>query len=86
MYQKECGKCGWKSIASAEPGAYVGAVADLELHIKTMHSEPKASHNSTAEEYANATKLREVPASMDDALNNLSVVRYWAAPLSWRNS
>jgi hypothetical protein len=34
VFQKECSKCPWRSIASTDPGAYTGAVADLELHIK----------------------------------------------------
>ena len=75
VFQKECSKCTWKSIASTDPGAYMGAVADLELHIKSVHSESKASPNSAAEEYAIATRLRDIPASQDDALTNLSVVR-----------
>ena len=87
VFQKECTKCSWRSIASTDPGAYMGAVADLELHIKEAHGEVKNSSNSNAsDEYANATRLRDVPATQDDALNNLSVVRYWSAPLSWRQS
>ena len=86
VFQKECSKCPWRSIASTDPGAYTGAVADLELHIKEAHSEIKNTASSASEEYANATRLRDVPATQDDALNNLSVVRYWSVPLSWRNS
>ena len=86
IFQKECTKCTWKSIASTDSGAYMGAVADLELHMKSAHTESNSSANTAAEEYAVATRLRDVPATQDDALNNLSVVRYWSAPLSWRNS
>ena len=31
IFQKECSKCTWKSIASTDSGAYTGAVADLSL-------------------------------------------------------
>ena len=86
VFQKVCSKCSWRSIASTDPGAYMGAVADLELHIKEAHGDAKNSSNSASEEYAKATCLRDVPATQDDALNNLSVVRYWSHPLSWRNS
>ena len=86
VYQKQCSKCTWSSIASTDPGAYLGAVADLELHIKETHGEVKNNSNSPSEEYTIATRLRDVPATQDDALNNLSVVRYWSMPLSWRNS
>jgi len=86
IFQKTCSKCSWKSIASTDSGAYTGAVADLELHMKTAHAESKGAYNTAADEYATATKLRDVPATQDDALNNLSVVRYWAAPLNWRTS
>ena len=64
----------------------MGAVADLKLHMKSAHAESKSASNTAAEEYAVATRLRDVPATQDDALNNLSIVRYWAAPLSWRTS
>ena len=87
VFQKACTKCSWRSIASTDSGAYMGAVADLELHIKEAHGEVKNSSNNTAsEEYANATRLRDVPPTQDDALNNLSVVRYWSAPLNWKQS
>ena len=43
IYQKVCSKCNWKSIASTDSGAYTGAVADLELHMKTTHTESKST-------------------------------------------
>ena len=86
VFQKLCDKCTWRSIASTDSGAYQGAVADLALHIKEAHGEVKNNSNSPSEEYTVATRLRDVPATQDDALNNLSVVRYWSMPLSWRHS
>ena len=91
VYIKKCSKCSWESIATTDPKAYQGAVADLELHMKHAHADQKedrfSSHiNKESEEYRRATQLVDVPATQDDCHLNLSPVRFFRAPLSWKNS
>ena len=90
VYQKLCKKCSWKSLASLDPRAYVGAVADYELHVKENHSDPKetgefSTNNKDCEEFERATQMREVTCVKDDCNLNLCEARYWREPLSWIN-
>ena len=90
VYTKKCEKCSWESIATTDPKAYQGAVADLELHMKYSHSDQKEDKSSSSckesEEYRRTTQLVDVPATQDDCHLNLSPVRFFRAPLSWKNS
>ena len=90
VYTKKCEKCSWESIATTDPKAYQGAVADLELHMKYSHTEQKEDKSSSyckeSEEYRKATQLVDIPATQDNCHLNLSPVRFFRAPLSWKNS
>jgi hypothetical protein len=90
IYTKKCEKCSWESVATTDPKAYQGAVADLELHMKFSHADQKEDRSSSyckeSEEYRRATQMVDVPATQDDCHLNLSPVRFFRAPLSWKNS
>ena len=45
-----------------------------------------SSRCKESEEYRRATELVDVPATQDDCHLNLSPVRFWRTPLSWKNS
>lgn len=88
-YTKRCEMCSWESVATTDPKAYQGAVADLDLHMKYSHAEQKESKSISCretEEYRRATRLVDIPATQDDCHLNLSPVRFMRAPLSWKNS
>ena len=90
IYQKHCTKCKWSSLASYDPRAYRGCVADYELHIKEAHvelkdSEETSSRSKEVEEYEKATQMRDVLITRDDSNLNLSDARYWRRPFSWKN-
>ena len=90
VYTKKCDRCSWESVATTDPKAYQGAVADLELHMKFAHTDQKEDRASSnckeSEEYRRATQLVDLPATQDDCHLNLSPVRFMRAPLSWKNS
>jgi hypothetical protein len=91
VYIKYCNKCSWHSIPTTDGAAYSGAVSDLESHKKEAHPETKdggefSTKSKDSDEYKLATTLREVQACQDDGVNNFCPVRFWRAPMSWKNS
>ena len=47
VYVKKCSKCSWVSVASTDPRAYIGAVADYKQHIEGFHGDVKETDSSS---------------------------------------
>ena len=47
VYVKKCSKCSWVSVASTDPRAYIGAVADYDQQVEELHGDVKETDSSS---------------------------------------
>ena len=47
VYVKKRSKCSWVSVASTDPRAYIGAVADYDQQVEELHGDVKETDSSS---------------------------------------
>ena len=84
--------CQWTSYKTTDSRMLDACVKQLALHVQLQHDALSASPTAgisgrgdrTQKEYREATKMRQVEKTMDDATSNLSDARFYPMPLDMK--